>query len=48
MQNYIDSCHKESERHAAYLEQSTGNFENVADITVDSASVIPQEKKMGV
>ena len=41
------SFHKESERHAAYLEQSTADFENVANITVDSASVIIQDKKMG-
>ena len=41
------SFHKESERHAAYLEQSTADFENVANITVDSASVIIQDKKIG-
>ena len=45
MQNYIDSCHKESERLAAYPEQSTSNFENIVNITVESASLIPQEKK---
>ena len=41
MQNYIDSCHKESEICAAYPEQSTAHFENVANITINSASVIP-------
>ena len=44
----IDSFHKESERHAAYPEQSTAHFENVANITVDSISIIPQKIKMGV
>ena len=44
MKNYIDSCHKESERHTAYPEQSTEHFENVANITVDSDSVITQGK----
>ena len=47
MQNYIDSCHKELERRAAYPEQSTTNFENVANITVDSDSVIPKDKQNG-
>ena len=42
MQERIDSFHKESERHAAYPEQSTAHFEDVANITFDSASVIPQ------
>ena len=44
MQDYIDSCNKESERQASYLEQSTAHFENIANINVDSASVITQEK----
>ena len=48
MKTYIDSFHKESERRAAYPEHSTANFEIVANITVNSASVIPQEKKMAV
>ena len=39
---------KEKERFAAYPEQSTVNFENVANITVDSDSVIQHETKMGV
>ena len=47
MQDYIDSCHKESERRAAYLEQSTAYYENIENITVDSASLIPQEKQNG-
>ena len=40
MQDYIDIFHKESERHAEYPEQSTGHFEKVANITVDSNSLI--------
>ena len=43
--NYVDSCHKESEIRAAYLEKSTSHFKNVANITVDSDSVIPQDRK---
>ena len=42
MQESIGSFHTESERHAAYPEQSTAHFEDVANITFDSASVIPQ------
>ena len=48
MQTYIDSCKKESEKHAAYPEQSNVHFENVANITVDSDSITPREKKTGV
>ena len=44
MREHIDSCQKQSEKCAAYLEQSTEHFEDVAKLTVDSASVIPQEK----
>ena len=44
MQNYIDSCHKEPEKRAAYLEQSTINFENVANINVNNYSLIPKNK----
>ena len=47
MKNYIDRFHKESEIRAACPEQSTPHFENVDNITVDSDSVIPQEKKTG-
>ena len=46
MQNWIDIFHKESERRASYPEQRTAHFENVANITVDSASVITQEEKL--
>ena len=46
--NYIDSCHKESEIRAAYTEQSTVHFKNVANITVDRDSLFLQEKKMRV
>ena len=45
MRYYIESCHKESERRVSYPEQSTAHGENVANITVVSASVIKQEKK---
>ena len=45
MQNYIDSCHRESEKRAAYPENSTANFENILSITVDSDSSIRQEKQ---
>ena len=47
MKNYIDNCYKESERRAAYPEQSTVHLENIANITFDSHSVIPQEKQNG-
>ena len=47
MWDYIDSCHKESERRATYPEHSTAYVENVANTTVNSASVIPQEKYNG-
>ena len=36
---------KESERYDVDLKQSTAYFEDSANITVNSASVIPQEKK---
>ena len=45
MWEYIDSCHMESERRAAYLEPSNAHFVNVVNITVDGASVFPQEKQ---
>ena len=45
MRNYIDKCNKESEKYAAYPEQSTIHFENVVNITVDSDCVITQEKQ---
>ena len=47
MQTYIDSCKKESEKHAAYPEQSNVHFENVANITVDSDSITQREKQNG-
>ena len=40
MKFYFDSCHKESEIHVVYPEQSTEFFENVVNITVNSASII--------
>ena len=33
--------------HAAYPEQGTANFEDIANITADSSGVIPQEKQNG-
>ena len=45
MRNYTDSCHKESERCAAYLQQITVNFENVSNITIDSDNVITKDKQ---
>ena len=45
MRNYIDSCHNESEARTLYQEQSTVHFENLANITVNSDIIIPQEKK---
>ena len=45
MHNYIDSCHRESERCEAYPEKSASNFENVANITFDRDSVILQVKE---
>ena len=45
MQEHIDSCQKESEKRAAYLEQNIENFEDVASITVNSVSAIRQEKQ---
>ena len=45
LQNYIDSCHKESEIRAAYPEQSTAHFEIVANIAIISYNAIPQEKQ---
>ena len=45
MQEHIDSCQKESGKHVAYSEQRTAYFEDAGNITIDSASVIPQQKK---
>ena len=47
MFTYIDSCQKESERHAEYPKQSTVYFENIANIITSRDCVIPQEKKNG-
>ena len=44
MQEHINICHREYEKHAAYPEQSTENFEYIANIIVDGSSVIIQEK----
>ena len=40
MREHIGSRKKESEMHAAYMEQNTKHFEDVEKITVNSASVI--------
>ena len=45
MKEHINSCHKESERRAAYLEQNTAHFYNIVNIGVNFVSVIPQQKK---
>ena len=47
MQNYIDSCHKEPEIRAVYPEQNSVHSENFTNITVDSDSLITQEKHNG-
>ena len=47
LQNYIDSCYRESERRASYSEKSTAHFNNVANITGDRDSITPQKKKNG-
>ena len=47
MENYIDILHKEPERRVGYPEQSIAYFEKVANITVKSDSVVPQEKQNG-
>ena len=47
LNNYIDSFHKESERSAEYLEQSTTYFDNVANITIVSDSIPAQKKQNG-
>ena len=44
MQEHINICHREYEKHAPYPEQSTANFEYIANIIVDGSSVIIQEK----
>ena len=46
MQTYINRCHKESERHAAYPEQSTEHFNNFANITVNGDSITPQKDQI--
>ena len=47
MQEYIDSCRKESKSRSAYPEKNTAHFNNVAKITVDSDSTTPQKKQTG-
>ena len=48
MQENIDSCNKYSEKCAAYPKQSTVHFEDVSNITINSSSVIAQEKQNGI
>ena len=45
LKTYIESCHKESERCAAYLEQNTLHSEIASDIAINSDSITPQKKK---
>ena len=45
MREHISSFHKKYESHAAYPEQSTANFKNIANINVDSDTMTPQNKK---
>ena len=47
IREYIISCPKESELCAVYTEQSTAYFDDIENITLDSANVILQEKKNG-
>ena len=47
MREYIDSCHRESESCAAYLEHNTAHFNNIANITANSDSITPQKKNNG-
>ena len=42
MWDYVYSCHKEPERHTPYPQHITVNFENVANINDDIASIIPK------
>ena len=35
MRDYVDSCHKESERYEVYSEQITSHFKNISNIIVD-------------
>ena len=44
LKNYIDICHKELERCAAYPEQSTENFNKITNINIDSDVINPQNK----
>ena len=47
LQTYIDIYHKESERCAAYLEQSNAHFNNIANINVNSDGITPQKNRIG-
>ena len=47
MREHIDSWHKESENPAAYPEHGTANFNNIANITIDSDSINPKNKRNG-
>ena len=48
LRTYIDICHKESERRAVYLEQSTSHLNNVLKIAVNNDSITPQNKQNGI
>ena len=45
---HMNVYHKESERHAADLKQSTADFEYAAKITINSTGKIIQETKIGM
>ena len=45
IREHIDSCYKGSKSCAEYLEHSTAHFNNVANITIDSDSITPKNKK---
>ena len=47
MQNYTDSCDRESEKRAAYPEKITSYFENITSINDNRDSVILQERENG-
>ena len=47
MQEYIDSCHKESKSHTVYQKHSTAHFNNVGNITIDTDSRTQQKKQNG-
>ena len=45
LQTNIVSCHKELERRAVYLEQSTAHFNNVVNTTIYGDIITSQKEK---